>query len=447
MSTRDNSGLQMSAAAAETGRKYDNALAELALWRNPIALLNRATEDDPNFVMGHVFKAYMDMVSTDRRYATVAAQRIETIDDICSTHGCLPREALHLEALRQWQAGDGFAASRVFDTLLSGYPTDFLALWMAHQLDFYLGQSNRIRDRIAEAMPHWDTAHGLYSFVLGMHAFGLEEAGETGRALEVGLAALERDTRDVWSIHAVAHAYEMSGEFNTGANFMETTQQTWSENNFLTSHNAIHTILYRLEQKDLPNVLRLYDSYVQPEGKKPALLGLVDGSSALWRLYLEDTDAGHRWKHLAAHWEPAADQGFCALNDVHAMMAFVAADNHAAADRLMAALDRAIAEDGPQSRTNTAVTATVGRPICASLQAFGRKNYSAVVDGLLPIRDQIIRFGGSHAQRDVVERTLLEAAIRDHQKTLAQRLIEARLIQRPNSTYNRQKSAQIAAMA
>ena len=31
---------------------------------------------------------------------------------------------------------------------------------------------------------------------------------------------------------------------------------------------------------------------------------------------------------------------------------------------------------------------------------------------LLPIRTRVHEFGGSHAQRDAVERTLLEAAIR-----------------------------------
>ena len=446
MTTRDNTGLALSAAAPETAAKFDAALRELALWRNPIAILNAATDEEPKFIMGHIFKAYMDMVSTDRRYANMAAQRLEIIEDLC-TKNCLARERLHLDVLRQWHAGDWIAASRGFDHLLATYPTDYLALWMAHQLDFYLGHSARIRDRIADVLPFWDPAHPLYSFVQGMHAFGLEEAGETERALAAGLSALNAEPRDVWSIHAVAHAYEMLGDFDRGADFMDAGTDSWSQQNVLVSHNAIHTILYRLEQGDLARVLDLYDAYVQPSGKTPALLGLVDGSSALWRLHLDGTETGDRWQRLANSWAPAAEQAFCAFNDVHAMMAFVAAGRDTEAARLLAALDRALEQGDLKHNTNLAVTATVGRPICASLQAFGRADYSAVVDGLLPIRDRIIRLGGSHAQRDVVERTLLEAALRDNQKSLAAALIEERLNHRPNSPYNRRKTAQLAAMA
>lgn len=52
----------------------------------------------------------------------------------------------------------------------------------------------------------------------------------------------------------------------------------------------------------------------------------------------------------------------------------------------------------------------------------------------------------SHAQRDVIERTILEAAIRAGNKTIAESLVQERLSHRPNSTYNQQKGERIALM-
>ncbi len=45
---------------------------------------------------------------------------------------------------------------------------------------------------------------------------------------------------------------------------------------------------------------------------------------------------------------------------------------------------------------------------------------------------EVIRLGGSHAQRDVFEDTLIEANIRASRPERAKRLLEARLDRRPN---------------
>src|SRR3712207_8780011 len=50
------------------------------------------------------------------------------------------------------------------------------------QCDFFLGQSSLLRDRVARVLPYWDDRVPGYGYVLGMHAFGLEEMGDYGRA-------------------------------------------------------------------------------------------------------------------------------------------------------------------------------------------------------------------------------------------------------------------------
>ena len=53
----------------------------------------------------------------------------------------------------------------------------------------------------------------------------------------------------------------------------------------------------------------------------------------------------------------------------------------------------------------------VGLPFARAVAAFGRGEYATVVDELLPMRGHANRFGGSHAQRDIVHLTLVEAAL------------------------------------
>ena len=89
----------------------------------------------------------------------------------------------------------------------------------------------------------------------------------------------------------------------------------------------------------------------------------------------------------------------------------------------------------------------MGLPVCRSLLHFGRGRYQQVLDELLPIRTRVHEFGGSHAQRDAVERTLLEAAIRAGRTDLALALVSERLAVRDGNTYAWSKRAGLLAAA
>jgi hypothetical protein len=56
---------------------------------------------------------------------------------------------------------------------------------------------------------------------------------------------------------------------------------------------------------------------------------------------------------------------------------------------------------------------------------------------LLPIHVDLWRVGGSHAQRDIVDWTLTEAAVRGGVRDVALALAHERLGARPRSTVNR----------
>ena len=89
------------------------------------------------------------------------------------------------------------------------------------------------------------------------------------------------------------------------------------------------------------------------------------------------------------------------------------------------------------------MTARIGLPVCRAIVASGRGRYRGAVEQLMPIRYNLNEFGGSHAQRDAVLRTLLEAALRGGQLELAERLVAERLTVKPGSPYNWLKRSQV----
>jgi hypothetical protein len=61
----------------------------------------------------------------------------------------------------------------------------------------------------------------------------------------------------------------------------------------------------------------------------------------------------------------------------------------------------------------------VGHAAALAIRAFGSGDPAATVRLLRPIRNHAQRFGGSHAQRDLIDLTLIEAATRAGQDRLA----------------------------
>jgi hypothetical protein len=148
---------------------------------------------------------------------------------------------------------------------------------------------------------------------------------------------------------------------------------------------------------------------------------------------------------LADAWEPKMTVPHYAFNDMHAVMAYVGAGRFDDAQRLVDARAAWLAEPGNDPTiTNVMMTRDVGIPVCSALIAFGQERYAQAVGHLLPIRSMVNRFGGSHAQRDAVQRTLVEAALRSGQYDLARSLLSERLGVNPCSPYAWLKQAALA---
>ena len=376
---------------------------------DPIRNLRKAVADSPDFVMARVFTGYLYAAGTDAAALPSALAAHAAVEGLPVN----AREAGHVAALGRMARGELAEGAKILSDVAAEYPRDALALQIGQLLDFLRGDSRGLRDRIGAALPHWDETMPGYHAVLGMHAFGLEETGHYAAAEATGRRAIDLEPRNGWAQHAVAHVMEMQDRREEGVAWMREDIARWTEDSYFAVHNWWHLALFHLGLGDTDAVLALYDEPLW--GSQSTLAyDMVDASALLWRLKVMGVDVGDRWEALADAWAPAVTESTYAFNDAHAAMAFVGAGRSDALSALREAQQRAAARPGD----NAAFLAVAG-PVVRGLAAYGEGDWRGAVDALQRVRTGAHRFGGSHAQRDVIDLTLIAAAKRAGDQSLA----------------------------
>ncbi|HWA43642.1 MAG TPA: tetratricopeptide repeat protein [Hypericibacter adhaerens] len=410
---------------------YERAiLGVVALSGDPLAEIRGAVAADPGFAFGHLIEAVLHLYPMTRAQA-LAAQGCLARAEAALRPQMPARLRGHLHAARAWASGHWQDAAAAWEAVLLEHPRDLFATKVLQDLYFFLGDSANLRDTVGRVLPSWSESDAGYGFLLGMLAFGLEESGDYQQAERLGRAAIARNAYDPWAHHAVAHVLEMQGRIGDGIAFLSGGAPYWAES-FFAVHNWWHLALYELDHGDGDAALELYDGPLRG-GVSDQPLDLVDASALLWRLKLAGFEPGrHRWQALAKLWQAYAEDLVYCFNDVHAMMAFVGAGEEEQAEALRARLAaRSLGQD-----SNAMMTREVGLPLAEAFIEFGRDHDGEAVDLLLATRRRAPLFGGSHAQRDLIEQTLLAAALRGGQHPLARALAGERLARKETSPGN-----------
>jgi tetratricopeptide (TPR) repeat protein len=421
----DALGHPVSGANAAAIDHYEMAAHELrCLIGDPLAAIDRALAETPAMSMAHTLRAWLHLLGTEAPALATAREAAEA----AARHAGTERERLHAQAAALVAAGRWRDGARVLEDLSAQYPRDLLALQAGHQVDFFTGASRMLRDRVARVRPHWNDGMPGHHAVLGMHAFGLEETGDYAQAERAGRRAIDLQPRDGWAWHAVAHVHEMRNAPKDGIAWLEPNAAHWSQDSFFAVHNWWHLALFKLEQDRHDDVLAIYDASIGGPGSG-VVLDMVDQSALLWRLALRGVDVGNRWQPLAERWAPHATAGNYAFNDLHAMIAFASAGRGDLATQLREVQRAALAGEGDYR----SFTAEVGEAATHAVQAFVAGDHATVVALLRSIRSSAHRFGGSHAQRDLLDLTLIEAALRSGDRSFAAALAAERIAMRPAS--------------
>ncbi|MDB2407481.1 tetratricopeptide repeat protein [Jannaschia sp.] len=317
-------------------------------------------------------------------------------------------------------------AIMALEEVLAQAQGDTLVMKLSHALRFVIGDAKGMRQSVERVMPAHRADHVGRGYLLGCHAFALEETGDYAAAALAGRAALTLAPDDAWGLHAVTHVHDMTADAKGGLAFLEGREAAWSHCNNFRFHVWWHKALMLLDVGRMDAALELYDNHIRAE-RTDDYRDISNATSLLSRLELEGADVGTRWEELADLSEKRTEDGCLIFADLHYMLALTGDDRGDATTRLLARL--AQDADAPCDEVSARM-ANPGLAAAQGLESFGEGDYSKAFTQLMVARPTMQSAGGSHAQRDVFERITIDAGIRAGHLTEAERVLADRTMRR-----------------
>jgi len=413
----DAYGLPVSTDAVATVEAYDQAVEGLLSWdARALDRFRAATALDPGLALAHAGTSVCLFLEERFPEAQEAARTARA-----AAAAQTDRERRHVEGLALLVEGKGHEAAAAMRAHLGDYPRDLLVFQRLYFVWFWQGKFPEMLTLGGVLARH----HPGSSFMLGLHAFALEQAGRCDEAVRMALVANQKNPRDAWAIHALAHAlYEMAA-FDTGIRRMPSAIEPCTHLGWFRNHLLWHLALMHLGrgEYDLASDFgrRVF------EGAPSSIPGdLHDSISLLWRLELLGRDMGDRWKPFARIAGERLDRQALLFHAAHLAMALAAGGDWATAERQLGMLR----ERGAKERTGLVREVLIR--LVEGIHAFAARDYRRSIDRLEPLTPRIIELGGSRAQRDVFHDTLLEACFRAGDMDRAERLLTDRVARRPD---------------
>ena len=412
---QDTYGLSVSTADSDALALYDRAVHALLSWHaEALPLFRAAAERDPGLALAHAGAAvclFLEERFPETKAATEAARAAVT--------GQSDRERSHVAALTAWTSGQVPEAERLMRQHLATWPRDAMVLQRLYYVLFWLG-------RFPDMLQMTDSLRAHYpgpSFVLGMHAFALEEADRCSEAIRVADQALAQQPNDAWAVHALAHALYESADFDTGVTRLPPAIQPCRGLGWFRNHLLWHLALVHFARGNYDRAGRMARQVFE---RAPSSIAgdLHDSVSLLWRLELAGQPVGARWQPFAAIARERVNRMGLLFHVAHMGMALAAAGDWETARAQLEAVRGRAAKD------KTGLTGEVLLPLLEGLQAFAAGDYRRTIALIEPLRPRIVELGGSRAQRDVFHDTLFEASFRAGDAERAGRYLAERLTRR-----------------
>jgi tetratricopeptide (TPR) repeat protein len=394
---------------------FGAATEALAAYRaDAMPAVERALAAEPDMLAARALQAMMLLLAA--RAEPVALGR--TIAQGLPPTARTADEAALVAAVHAAAARGPLAAAAVLDAHLVRRPDVLLLVKLSTMLRFVGGDARGMWSTTSQVLPAWSERQPGYGYVLGCHAFALEEAGEYAAAERFGRRAVEMAPHDAWAVHAVAHVHEMTHRPADGEAWIEAQRPGWKGCNSFTYHLSWHLGLFHLDQGRYGRVLDLYDAEIRPD-RSEEYRDFTNAVATLWRLRQHGVDVGGRWQELAEIARRRRAETVLVFAALHRLLALLAVGDMAAARDVAMALAAAAEDDDEQGQ----VAARIGAGLAHALVAAAEPGATVPLAGL---SENLHLLGGSHAQRDLFVRSLALLAERRGDRAALAGLLAAR---------------------
>jgi len=357
------------------------------------------------------------------REGNVAAARAALAAAKDAATGLSEREASHIAFFELVFAGQTGAAISALYSHLAAWPRDALVVASGANPNGLIGGSGRIgqKHQIAALMDSLAPHYGDDFWFLSYHAMGLSEDGQLAAARAKIEQSLAANPNNAHGAHGFAHVCNESGELNAARSFLSEWLTAYPREGFFYGHLSWHLSLCEIQAGEWTKALQLYqDALALDRHSGGPQQKVSDGAAFLWRSELagqpRDTAA---WRALYDYANSALPRPGAGLADLHIILARAVIGDDAALDiraRQMAELAR----EGRYPSGSYLPTLARG------FRAFGLGDFQGAIEELAPLAGENERVGGSRAQHDLIDFTLLRAYLEADRLEEARRLIGAR---------------------
>lgn len=435
-------GLPLTTTSNEAAKLYDCLMRQYVSWTDCAGGIERTRntlkETHPEFLMGQILNCGLTAVSTATSILNDKDFKIDC-DNMKSKAIRIgnEREKLHAKAITDFAHGNLNEAARHWEVILEKYPNDLLAAKFAHDTYFYLGDKSRLKETAEGVIRNMKSSIPCSNFLYGMYAFGLEECGEYEESEKQARLGLSLQPQDAWATHAIAHCMEMTGRYNEGIEFMESTVNNWEPCGMIACHNFWHVALYYIEKEDYESAMAYYDREIRKRSKSGMPLDIVDAASLLFRFEMDGVNVDDRWDELTHVVLPRIHDHILAFNDAHYRMVLTNCSNKSFVTEHQRSMHQYLSSTSTIQNTETyQIMKKWGERICESISNYTNGDYEETVQGLFSIRNEICNIGGSHAQRDIFSQLLIHSGINSpirESNGKAMVCITERTVLKPNS--------------
>ena len=426
MPARDRYGLPLSTSSDTAAAAYrDGVDCSLAAWPGAAQAMDAAIAADPEFALPYIARARIHATFMQAPAALAMASEARRRVAVNGT----PREKSHVEALALGVEGQSAKSLALALAHIEQWPRDALVMSAplgAFGLYAFSGMADHDQARVdlCEMYAHH---YGEDWWFLAYLGWSHTENGNVahGRRLSEQAFALRRENAN--ALHAVSHAMFEDGSVEAAETLIDAWLPGYDRSGLLHGHISWHQTLLALERGDAARAMSIYEARIAPDVTHAFPLNLMtDAASLLWRLKLYGHEVPARlWTDAATYGARTYPKSGNPFADVHLCFLAAATGDHGGLDRRIAEIDSRLADGkipaGP-----------VVSAMCRAVSAYASEDYRACCRLLQPVANDVVRIGGSHAQREIIEDMLLVALMKSGEAGPARTLLDERLHRRPS---------------
>lgn len=421
---KDRYDLEVSTSSTEARDAYVDAIDRmLAADGHVEEALSAAIQADPDFALAHAAQARQHQLMARGGEARAAAETASQL-----TEGATTREQQHVEIIGHLVSGKVPRSLELTREHLVDHPRDAFALAPACGVFGSIGFSGR-SDREDEQLALLEplvTHYGDDWWFQTVYAFALLETGQWARGREIAERSLEQRPDNSHGAHTLAHALYEAGADDEALNFMAGWLPESDRASLMHCHNWWHysMLLMMAGQHDAANQAFTENCLPGSTGS-PSINVFTDSASFLWRSELAGVPRNHdHWETVRSYYEAQFRRPIVFV-DAHAGLSYAALGK---AEQMKACIDQ-LQELGESGRLPAE---TIGASLARAYDAFAAEQWATAIDLLEPVISQVVRIGGSRAQRDLQTNTLLAAYVNDGRMADADALLSKVQDRRPS---------------